>query len=278
MNIRCNQVKKSLIPFAGKGIFAAQDFKHGDIVTVSPTFVLPKEGVMNIGNDGVTLVQNYCLASPDVANIAFFPFGLGAVANHASPAEANMVLEWHWWNAEDKEKKMQSTANDLSLAPFAQLDIAYRATRDIIEGEELTYDYGVEWADAWAYHLASLNQWHINSSVRDEAENDHRPPDQLVRGSLKPKFFNFIGASDHLFLPHWKAESAAIVAEAMRIAAEARAAEALATEALAAEKLAAERLAAEVTVTEELPEAAAGDSKEEATAEYAIIQGATTAN
>ena len=212
INFHYVQVKKSLIPFAGKGIFAARDFKEGDLVTISPTFVLPKGGVVNIDR---TVIQNYCLASPEVANIVFFPFGLGAVANHAKPDDANMRLEWHWWNEEEKDRKMSSAANDLSLASFVQLDIGYRATRDIFKGQELTYDYGEKWAAAWANHMSSLNQWYSDSAIRDAAENNHIPPDQFTPGYERPKFLYFI-ASEHLFLPHWKAESAALVAAAQR--------------------------------------------------------------
>ena len=159
------QIKKSLIPFAGKGVFAAKNFKEGDLVAISPTVVLPKFDVANIGSDRRTIIQNYCIAHPDVAHVVLFPFGLGSMANHAVPMKANMKLEWHWWNEEEKERKMSSTAYELGDSPFVQLDIAYKATRDISDGEELTYDYGNDWAEAWTDHLANLNQWYCETYV-----------------------------------------------------------------------------------------------------------------
>ena len=216
------QVKKSRIPLAGKGLFAVKDFKMGDILTVSPTMILPKDQVSNVGIEHKDIIQNYCIASPNVSNIVFFPFALGAMANHASAAKgtANMKLEWYWWNQEEKEIKMSTSAADLKSAEFAQLDIAYIALRDIYAGEELTYDYGDDWAQSWTNHLASLNQWYINTAARDEYENDHKIVPNELGASEKPKFLYFI-ASEDLFLPIWKAESAKLIAETEKIAAEA---------------------------------------------------------
>ena len=218
------QVKKSHIPLAGKGLFAVKDFKMGDTLTVSPTLILPKDQVSNVGIELKDVIQNYCIASPDVLNIVFYPFGLGAMANHASAIKgtANMKLEWYWWNEEEKEIKMNTSAADLESKKFAQLDIAYIALRDIYAGEELTYDYGDDWAQSWTNHLASLNQWYINTAVRDKYENDHKivPNEVILGASEKPKFLYFI-ASEDLFLPIWKAESAKLIAEADKITAEA---------------------------------------------------------
>ena len=153
----------------------------GELVTVSPILIFPKESVSTAGADRKTVIQNYCIASAEVSNIALFPFGLGNMANHARVEERNMEVEWFWWNDEEKERKLKTSATDLMAAPFAQLDIAYRASRDISEGEELTLDYGDDWAHAWAQHLASLNQWYLNSAARDLAEEDHNPPDAVVK-------------------------------------------------------------------------------------------------
>ena len=127
----------------------------GDTLTVSPTLILPKDQVSNVGIELKDVIQNYCIASPDVLNIVFYPFGLGAMANHTSAIKgtANMKLEWYWWNEEEKEIKMNTSAADLESKKFAQLDIAYSALRDIYAGEELTYDYGDDWAQSWTNHL-----------------------------------------------------------------------------------------------------------------------------
>ena len=202
---------------AGKGLFAAKDFKSGDIITVSPTLIFPKESVSSVGADRKTIIQNYCIASEGVTNIALFPFGLGNMANHARSYKSNMELEWFWWSDEEKQNKLGTSTADLMAAPFAQVDIAYRASRDISEGEELTVDYGEDWANKWALHLASLNQWYLNSAARDLAEEDHNPPDAVVKGSEKPRFLAYM-ASENLFSPAWRAESDALEIQAAAVA------------------------------------------------------------
>ena len=186
-------------------------------MTVSPTLILPKDGVADIGIGRHDVIQNYCIASPDVSNIVFFPFGLGAMANHAESDKANMKLQWYWWNEDEKERKMSTSAADLKAAQFAQLDIAYIALRDISEGEELTYNYGEAWAQSWMEHLARLSQWDINAAIRETYEINHViMPDQAnLESSVKPKFLTFIESED-LFLPIWKAESTKLITEVER--------------------------------------------------------------
>ena len=72
------------------------------------------------------------------------------------------------------------------------------------------------------FFTASLNQWYINTVVRDKYENDHKivPNEVILGASGKPKFLYFI-ASEDLFLPIWKAESAKLIAEIDKITAEA---------------------------------------------------------
>ena len=67
--------------------------------------------------------------------------------------------------------------------PFAQLDLAFRATRPVAAGEELFFDYGEDWAAQWA-------------AYKDKVRG--RRFDQAV-----PRFRAFIGAPDGLFVDHW---------------------------------------------------------------------------
>lgn len=180
-----------------------KNFKKGEIVTISPVMVIPKSELSEVGETTETIVQNYCIASSNVSSIALFPFGLSAVANHARPEKANMAMDWFWWNEEERQAKMDATPEKLSGSPFAQLDLAFKAIKDIAVGTELTYDYGHEWADKWAKHLAALNQWHLNSAWIRHAETHHEPPYKQIRGSDKPRFLNFIGAPEGLFRPEW---------------------------------------------------------------------------
>jgi hypothetical protein len=196
-------VKKSLIPSAGKGLFAMRNFKAGEIVTISPTMVMSKEQVEKTRLESDSVLQNYCIASSSVSSIVLFPFGLSGVANHARAGHANMEMEWHWWSEEEKQNKMSASAEDLSGAAFAQLDIAFHATVDIWEGTELTFDYGDEWADAWVSYLGQLNQWHMNEAWIEHAESNHEAPYSNLKESVRPIFSAFIAAPENFFFPQW---------------------------------------------------------------------------
>jgi hypothetical protein len=197
-------VKKSTLSFAGKGLFAAKDFEEGEVVTISPTMVVPKDEAAAVGHSSDTIIQNYCMSLPNVSSVVLFPFGLSALANHARGERANIGPEWHWWTEEEKESKTAMSLASLRAAPFAQLDIAYRATRRISQGEELMFDYGDEWANAWTRHLGDLNQWSMKRAWIEHAEANHAHPYSRLGRAERPRFLSFIGAPVHLLLPTWR--------------------------------------------------------------------------
>ena len=197
-------MKKSTLPFAGKGLFAAKDFQEGEIVTISPTMVIPKDEAEAVGYSTRSIIQNYCMSLPNISSLVLFPFGLSALANHARGDRANIEPEWYWWDEEEKESKTALSLEALRAAPFAQLDIAYRATRNISHGDELMFDYGDAWATAWTQHLGELNQWSMKRAWIEHAEANHEHPYSRLGGSERPHFLSFIGAPDQLLLPHWQ--------------------------------------------------------------------------
>lgn len=197
-------MKKSTLPFAGKGLFAAKDFEEGEVVTISPTMVVPKDETAAVGLSSDTIIQNYCMSLPNVSSVVLFPFGLSALANHARGERANIAPEWHWWTEEEKVSKTAMSLASLRAAPFAQLDIAYRATRRVSQGEELMFDYGDEWANAWTRHLGDLNQWSMKRAWIEHAEANHAHPYSRLGRAERPRFLSFIGAPDHLLLPTWR--------------------------------------------------------------------------
>ena len=201
------------------------------------------------GND---LLQNYCMVS-QYSNTVLFPFGWGALANHAGVKQSNMELDWFWWDQnknmntspkgedfityEDKIRKMNSTLTELSQAPFAQLDIRYKASKDIKNGDELTFFYGNAWMEAWTLHLSRVAEWNIekrrlnkmkdikdamkyfklNSCVGESCENKNEgklgneEKEEEGEGEGKeasdvamPKFRFFIEASPDLMFPKWR--------------------------------------------------------------------------
>jgi hypothetical protein len=67
-------VSDSLIPLAGKGLFAKKRFYAGEVIYVSPVLLLPKHEVIDASNDSVLL--NYCIAPLSEVDIAILPIGL----------------------------------------------------------------------------------------------------------------------------------------------------------------------------------------------------------
>lgn len=192
------------MPFAGRGLFASRNFVKGEIVSISPLLLLPKDEVAEVGTYSDSVLQNYCIASPD-SGFVLFPLGLGSLANHAMEL-ANMELEIFWWESThptddvDKMRIQMSTLAELSQEKFAQLDIAYRATRDIHEGEELTYNYGEGWVNSWASHLAEVNDWLVETAVTVIKVGGEVQEDFVGR----PRFLSYIEAPKNLYLHHWK--------------------------------------------------------------------------
>lgn len=222
------------ILLSGKGLYAKRSFKKGEVVTVSPTILIEKDIISSMAESSSSVIQNYCMASHN-SKMAFFPFGWGALANHAPKKQTNLVLDWHWWDSNndydknEKMRKMSSSLSDLSTAPYAQLDLAYVADRDINAGEELTYYYGDEWTNAWSTHLARVVEWNIKNKLSQEVrevrralsafevnnyeEEGHVHPNPTVEGVSDnqdvteipiPQFRHFIEIPDHLMIPEWR--------------------------------------------------------------------------
>jgi hypothetical protein len=76
-------INLKLFEIIGKGLFSNKDFKKGDIVTVSPTLLLPKDNIEIIGENSNSVLQNYCIASPN-SSYVFFPIGYSPLINHGN--------------------------------------------------------------------------------------------------------------------------------------------------------------------------------------------------
>lgn len=132
----------SLIPFAGRGLFAKRNFKEGELITVTPVLFLPENELLLTRDDSVLI--NYCFASTH-SNIAMLPIGLAAMANHQFRELANMRYEW----LNDVESLSTLTSEVIFRSVNAVADVAFYATRNIEANEELTFSYGESWMNAW---------------------------------------------------------------------------------------------------------------------------------
>jgi SET domain-containing protein len=142
-------------PIAGRGVFAARSFRAGDVVAVSPVFILPKHLLES--SESNTIMLNYAISSTG-SDVALVPIGKAGMMNNGGEAASNVEIVWFDWETSTAGGTPPILAeykvDELEAFPYAKLDLAYRAMRDIEEGEELTVFYGAEWEERWAEHAA----------------------------------------------------------------------------------------------------------------------------
>jgi hypothetical protein len=172
------RVSESLIPMAGRGLFANRNFQIGELVTLSPVLTAPLHQIRKEGAS--SLLINYCVTSP-MSDFALLPIGYAAMANHGGRA-ANLRMEWYdtkEWNQFFNTSSRSSNLTDqesishhtrdrifegINLSsildsPSGSLYFGYYATREIVTGEELTIDYGLVWEMAYSRYLDTMSDW-----------------------------------------------------------------------------------------------------------------------
>lgn len=192
-------VAKSSIPGAGRGLFASRNFAKDELVTVAPLLTLPMEIVLSDLSLQHSLLVNYCFSSPN-SKIALLPLSSAAMINHLH--DYNLRYEWYEWPSNNSttpnnEKPWEKSPETLLNAHFAPLDIVFYADRDIIKGEELFINYGIEWESYW-------NDWMNNNhqclhDVLMELEYSSNPN---FSGQCEP-FRSFITVPNHFFHSTW---------------------------------------------------------------------------
>lgn len=168
----------SKIPQAGRGAFAFRNLPAGTVVGYAPLVHVGLHGrdifTVQVGDDAINKQGNESASPPPrkqydlVINYSFghrnstvllTPYGAGVnYINHGGKGQANVKLRWP-----DKEliahKPGYLLRTPLELSNTLDkigLSFEYVAMRDIAEGEEVLMDYGPEWEEAWAQHVA---QW-----------------------------------------------------------------------------------------------------------------------
>jgi hypothetical protein len=158
----------STIQHAGRGAFATRTIQKGDYVSIAPLIHIPERDVLNvyaskydpntgeeIGRDfathtGYQLLLNYCFGHAS-STMLLCPYGPGTVFINHDSNSPNVKLEWSvdpYHNASWMEQPVSYFDNVWR----AGLSFEYIALRDIDVGEEITFDYGIEWEDAWREH------------------------------------------------------------------------------------------------------------------------------
>jgi hypothetical protein len=161
----------STIPQAGRGAFASRALPAGTIVGYAPLVHVGLYGrnifTVDVGKKGdgeppqrkqYDLIINYSFGHWN-STVMLTPYGGGVnYINHGGKEKANVKLRWPDRELiAHKPEFLQRTPYDLSnTVDKIGLSFEYVAIRDIAPGEEVLLDYGVEWEQAWAKHVA---QW-----------------------------------------------------------------------------------------------------------------------
>lgn len=203
-------IAESKMLLAGKGLFAANDFEQGEVISVDPVLTLSITSMNKDHNneaeddddddddwsaiDSLSAVRNYCFWQPN-STVAFLPLGNMWAINHAiHPAEVNAVVEWESSSfAEEAQEEEEIFAR--RSAPF---QVKLVATRRIHRHEEIAIDYGTSWLTAWMQHLS-------NRVIRAEARGCGCLQGQEVEeASAAIMFRRHIEASSLIFPAIWK--------------------------------------------------------------------------
>lgn len=130
-----------MAPGKGRGVFAAKDFREGDVIEVCPALILPKKDYKLIDESEMS---NYIFAWGEDDEGYAVCFGYGSIYNHSH--EPNAKFE------KDLEKQ----------------HFVFKAIRDIQKGEEICTDYGWE-------EDSSLPDWYVPAKDEKEKKNNKGP-------------------------------------------------------------------------------------------------------
>lgn len=240
---------RSTIYSAGHGAFAARSLSAGTILSTSPLHHMPDRSFLTMSllqqdpktnqwlrNNGTVvgyqLGLNYCFSHPE-STVLLCPYGAGVnfinhapsdatiTAHAASHPLANVRIQWasDFTAGHNHTMVQEGTLDDLAQIAKPILSFDYVVTRDIVEGEELFLDYGVDWVRAWDKHEHQYvppanaptyqsarywNQqqqlWNSSSVLRTESEQQYDPYPRHLELRCHEELIN---ANDNARLREW---------------------------------------------------------------------------
>jgi hypothetical protein len=154
------EVKRSLLPGAGQGVFAARDYAAGEFVCLYrgerklTSQMTPQDWDYSIASQGKGDNETWLCGAPGYS--ADCPLGVGQLVNDAS--QPDLSGDWVGGDDEDSaaravsavmyEQEMKSaTGENLSLQRRGNL-VAFVAKRALVAGEELYFSYSALY---WVY-------------------------------------------------------------------------------------------------------------------------------
>jgi hypothetical protein len=197
--------RPSTIPMAGQGGFAQRTIRAGEFVAPAPLLQIMDRDALTLYDadnnpNGTQLLLNYCFGHAE-STLLLCPNTNVVLINSCSirtrecgPEGPNAEYRWAtgWDPSSDKWRKM--SFEELANQKARGLAFEIFALRDIHPGEEVFIDYGEEWEEAWARHLArwtpaslpvgwaSPDRW-VSAKVANEDMGPILP--ELISGDLR---------------------------------------------------------------------------------------------
>lgn len=162
----------SKIEHAGRGAFANRDIGKGEIITISPMVHVVNRDLLNmypiefIENDdnydveerynesggpiGKQIILNYAFGHPE-STMIFVPTGPQVTLINNGGSHANGHAKWADYGDPivNPSEYLDMTVDELASVKESVLIMNIVADRDILEGEEITINYGNSWQSAW---------------------------------------------------------------------------------------------------------------------------------
>jgi len=185
----------STIPHAGRGAFASRFISKGSMVAPAPLLHFPdrdslimyaekydnvtKTNVRDYSKPiGKQLLLNYCFGHKS-STLLLCPYGSGTWFINHNSGSPNVKIVWsedpNYHNSTWLQKDVTFFEGDVWNGGML---FEYIALRDIHKGEEITFDYGEEWENAWKEHI---EHW-----IPPEVSSDHLSPRELNMDSTTP--------------------------------------------------------------------------------------------
>jgi hypothetical protein len=151
-------IRTSTIPQAGRGAFASRFIPKGSVVAPAPLVQIKRDDISNRGRGRFSenmpnhpqLLLNYCFGHND-SSLLLIPYSSAANLINHDASSPNSEIRWS--TASPKGDWGDLSVKNVIAKDHAWLMLEVRATRDILPGEEVTFDYGSNWQEAWDAHV-----------------------------------------------------------------------------------------------------------------------------
>lgn len=171
----------SSIPNAGRGAFASRNLRKGETITITPMMHIADKDLLTMypilettnetsglpvtaydkeqGPIGKQLLMNYAFGHPE-SSMLLVPVGPQVTLINNGQKGANAHITWttkqdplpNWKDALHKSVDEMAALSQISLT------MKIVARRTILEGEEITLDYGTGWQEMWESYQAEWEQ------------------------------------------------------------------------------------------------------------------------